>query len=284
MDYSQEKLDNLHRVLVEILDYVVEICEKNGLTYFLVGGTALGAYRHKGFIPWDDDLDIAMPRQDYNNLIDILRSDNNKTYLLQDEFNEDNYFLPFIKIRKKNTLFLEAIAKGLYNNNGIYIDIFPIDYVDNYKSVGFKISLTMIRVIGYVLRFRTCQELYKEKESKPKFFLSKLLSLFFSRISNKRLLEIQRKKIYSFKGNSNRFFINFASVYSWKKEVFNYGDYLPVKEIMFEGKKYKCPSNIEKYLSQVYGNFMELPPEDKRHSHEPLKLVFDTTKEEERGE
>ena len=87
-------LDKLHFVLVEILDYFVSICEKNNLRYFLVYGTALGAYRHKGFIPWDDDLDVAMPRKDYQKFLEIMQHTNDD-YILQNEGNENNWFLSF---------------------------------------------------------------------------------------------------------------------------------------------------------------------------------------------
>ena len=85
MEYDIKKL---HEVLVEILDYFVSVCEKNNLQYFLVYGTALGAYRHKGFIPWDDDLDVAMPREDYQRLLSILENNPNEGYSIQNESNK----------------------------------------------------------------------------------------------------------------------------------------------------------------------------------------------------
>ena len=125
---ESNKLGKLHETLLEILDYVVSVCEENGLQYVLVYGTALGAYRHKGFIPWDDDLDIALPRKDYEKLIEIMKKSEQKKYLIQNESNEKRYYLPFSKVRKAGTLFAESIAQGMYSNNGIFIDIFPLFY------------------------------------------------------------------------------------------------------------------------------------------------------------
>lgn len=104
-------LNKLHLTLVEILDYVCKICDENNLQYFIAYGTALGAYRHQGFIPWDDDIDIALPRNDYEKLINILKKDNSGKYSCQNETNEKNYFLIFSKIRKNGTIFIERILR-----------------------------------------------------------------------------------------------------------------------------------------------------------------------------
>lgn len=108
-------LTQLHKTLVEILDYVVKICEENGLQYFVAYGSALGAYRHEGFIPWDDDIDIVLPRKDYEKLAKILKESNNEKYFYQDETNEKNYFLLFAKVRKNGTKFVERnVRKKIY--------------------------------------------------------------------------------------------------------------------------------------------------------------------------
>ena len=96
-----EGLEKLHGVLVEILDFVYSVCEEHGLLCFLVYGTALGAYRHHGFIPWDDDMDVAMPREDYTKFLQIMKQEGHDKYEIQDEDNEDFYFLSFAKVRKK---------------------------------------------------------------------------------------------------------------------------------------------------------------------------------------
>ncbi|HGR9825979.1 TPA: phosphorylcholine transferase LicD, partial [Streptococcus pneumoniae] len=137
----------LHETLIEILDFVKEICEKHELTYFLVFGTALGAKRHCGFIPWDDDVDIALPREHYNIFIDALSETDQSIFSLQNEDNEPNYFLPFAKLRKNNTIFIEKILDVEYENNGIYIDIFPLDFVENPDSFNFKIRRTTFNYI-----------------------------------------------------------------------------------------------------------------------------------------
>ena len=142
MDYSEERLKKLHLILLELLEYVDSICKQNNLQYLLIGGTALGARRHRGFIPWDDDIDIGLPREDYEKLLGILKS-RNDGYSVQDETNEDNYFCPFAKLRKNGTIFCEKISQGLYKNNGIYIDIFPIDTMNDCSSMLARINLNI---------------------------------------------------------------------------------------------------------------------------------------------
>ena len=122
MDYTEDRLEQLHKVLLELFDYVREVCEKNDLPYLLIAGTTLGARRHGGFIPWDDDLDIALLRSDYEKLLTLLRQEKNLLYTLQDERNEPRYFLPFAKLRKNGTIFRESVAPDLYENPGIFLE------------------------------------------------------------------------------------------------------------------------------------------------------------------
>ena len=147
---EKESLDKLHDTLIEILDYVVSVCEENDLTYFLVYGTALGAYRHKGFIPWDDDLDIAMPRQDYEKFIEIANKNKDAKYTLQNELNEKKYYLPFAKVRKNGTKFVEDIAQNMYENEGIFIDIFVLDYVDDINTLKYKVKSLVTTYLKHI--------------------------------------------------------------------------------------------------------------------------------------
>lgn len=147
-------IEKLHVTLIEILDYVVSLCEKHNIQYCLIYGSALGAYRHKGFIPWDDDMDIAMPRDDYEKFISIMKCQTDAQFSIQSEETEDSYFLTFAKVRKRGTIFVESIAEKKYKNNGIYIDIFPLDLVKNSEGVSYKLKRKIINYLKHVLKLK----------------------------------------------------------------------------------------------------------------------------------
>ena len=272
MYYTDEKLRQLQNALVEILEYVKRVCEQNDLQYLLIGGTALGAKRHEGFVPWDDDIDIGLPRSDYEKLVTILRKQNNG-YILQDEYNEPNYFCPFVKVRKEGTIFKEKISVGLYKNNGIYIDVFPIDTLSSRSSLKTIISMWNIKLLNHALRFRYCRSIYNRGA-----MLSKLkdwvLYIPFALIPRDCLLNMLKKNMTAQNKEEKKYAANFAGTNKIEKEIMDYSTFFPVREIMFEGHLYPCPRDIDVYLRNLYGDFMKLPPIEKRKTHEPLELKF----------
>lgn len=272
-------IKKLHDALQEILDYVADVCEKNGLTYFLVYGTALGAHRHNGFIPWDDDIDIAMPRDDYEKFIEIMQKETDGSYELQNEDNEENYFLSFAKIRKNNTVFIESIAEDIYKNNGIYIDIFPLDYVKKPASFGYKLRKIWIKYLKHTLKVASCKELYKQKRNRLVYWFECVISIP-AMIMPKNKLVKKLNRVMA--GASTKEQATHIAQYDSDNAglLMPYSYYFPAQKHLYEGKMYNIPNEIENYLRLNYGDtYMELPPKEKQQTHQPLKLVFDTTKE-----
>lgn len=267
-------LNRLHRTLIEILDFVVEICEQNDLQYCLLYGTALGAYRHKGFIPWDDDLDIGMPRADYEKFIQIMKCRPSTNFDLQNEWNEEKWFLTFSKIRKNGTCFIESIVDGLYKNNGIYIDIFPLDFV-NKNNANIAIKRKYINYLKHTLKIQACPKLFLEKEGRLKYTVDRFLSFPSYFLNDKVLVRyVNNLMISKNKKNNDYCFVaqydESSDAAIMEKEI-----YFPLRKCSFEGKEYYVPGNIEEYLRRQYGNdFMELPPIEKRMTHKPIKVEF----------
>ena len=120
-------LNELKRIELEMLKTFIKICKKHNFMYFLVGGTCLGSVRHGGFIPWDDDIDVGMPRSDYNKFIKIASEELPGNMFLQTFFTDEQYPCAFAKIRNNDTTFIEKGLRKSNINHGIYIDIFPLD-------------------------------------------------------------------------------------------------------------------------------------------------------------
>ena len=267
-------IGRLHETLVEILDYVVSVCEVNGLRYFLVYGSALGAYRHQGFIPWDDDLDIGLPRNDYEKFLEIMRKQPSDLYRIQNDETEEKYYLTFSKVRKQGTVFMESIAQGMYHDNGIFVDIFPLDYIVDKRSLRHRIKEYVISYLNHILRYAGYKNAYANKCSKVKHILEHIIC-FPAYIFPKKWLTNMLKRLNKGKCKEAdaQYFIEYGDLrYRWAQPV-EY--YLPEKKMMFCGKEYNVPGQIEKYLSSTYGeDYMQLPPEEERVTHLPVELKF----------
>ena len=265
--YDQQTLTKLHQVELEILDKFHQICEENDLTYFLTGGSMLGAVRHKGFIPWDDDIDVGMPRNDYDRFIKIAPKTLGDKYFLDCfEYNE-NYYLPFAKIKKNNTIFDEGFFDDDYMHKGIFIDIIPFENVDKI-DLSLKIRAIMVRNILETM-------FYKLKIRKLKNTRRPLLVLLFSIFTKKRLMKVQKYYLTKCKNNNSKYINALGGSYNYLKETNLRSDIVPAKKILFENKKYYGMNKPDVYLSKLFGNYMKLPPLENRINHIPKSICFD---------
>ena len=246
--------------MLELLDEFVRICEKNNLVYFLTAGTLLGAVRHKGFIPWDDDMDIAMPRNDYEKFLDLYDGNNTSNYyVLSNRSPNDvvHHDKQYAKLCKKGTVYAEKnVNPNKYS--GIFIDIFPFD-----KCVLFFAPLQTL-LIKSTLKLYLMKTRIAIPQKKIKIFVGKILCFF----SRERFLDTLLSKLYLLFNKFNTKYISFFSGrYGWKKETHKYSDVFPLTRIQFEGKYYCVPCNWDLFLKKLYGNYMELPPVEERHIH-----------------
>lgn len=268
--YDQKTLNKLHQVEVEILDEFVKICKKNNLTYFLIGGTMLGAVRHKGFIPWDDDIDVGMLRKDYDQFIKIAPKElGDKYYLDCFEYNK-NFYLPFAKIKKNNTIFDEGYFEDGKMHKGIFIDVFPIENVEKI-NLSLKIRANIIKNIASAV-------LFKNKIRKLRQFGRPLIVLMLSLLSKKQLMSIQQHYLKKCKNDDSKYICTLASSCHYLKETDLRKDIVPPKPVIFEGKEYLGMNKPDIYLSTLYGNYMKLPPKEKRINHMPKRIEFDLKK------
>jgi len=273
MKISNEMLKELHIKQVEILDYIVDICLKNNLTYFLIGGTLLGAVRHKGFIPWDDDLDIAMPRKDYNIFIDICAKELDGKFILHCGKTDKKYIFEYAKIRNKYTILEQAVEQhhNYKFSKGVWVDVFPLDNAKEEYRLPQVMQAGIFKIVKIII------------EGKNKFFykkilLKKIIGKIFFFIETSTLLKLQEKIMQLNKDELSKYFVSLGSSYSYKKETVEKKRYFPARELEFEGKLYKVPNDYDYILKKVYGNYMKLPPENERITHNLVRIILDEEK------
>ncbi len=149
--YVNEKMKLVWKTELELLKKFISVCEKYNLKYYMAGGSLLGAIRHSGFIPWDDDIDIDMPRDDYNKLLEIAKYEFTDPIFFQTTYTEQNYVRPHAQIRNSNTTAIVSHEKGLYFNQGIFIDIFPLDSVPTNKIKRYFHS-NILKLLSIILK------------------------------------------------------------------------------------------------------------------------------------
>lgn len=264
-------LKKLHNCEVEILDEVVRICENNKLNYFLIGGTLLGAVRHKGFIPWDDDLDIGMPRKDYNKFLKIASKELKNKFLLDCHLTNKNYYLPFAKVRNKNTIFESHNMEKYIGEKGIWIDVFPLDNASKQQSMKQNIQAKLCKIINPIIL----------KRGGFVDNIGKNIVLYYLTmgINNTKLLELQQNIMQINKKENSEFFINLGSNYNFVKQTIPKEKYYPITKLKFEKKLYNVPRDYDYVLKRIFNNYMQLPPKEKRINHNPLRLKFENEQE-----
>lgn len=256
---------------LDILEEIVKICSKYELNYFLIAGSLIGAVRHKGFIPWDDDLDIAMPRYDYEKFIQICKNELNNRFFLDASEVSNKYYRLAAKIRINNTLYIQKDLIRYKGHQGIWVDILPLDETNNSKRLKFQAYAKSLLEVAIEYK---CKVDISEKS------LWKRLISGIVAILPLNILKRMQKKIMTLDNNKNyKYFVNLASKYNYEKQVFKKNDWIPARKLNFENKEYSVPNNYDKILKRVYGNYMKMPSKDKQEIHNPVKIKFENGEE-----
>lgn len=264
-----DTLRKLQLIELEILKKVHKICIENNIKYYIIGGTLLGAVRHGGFIPWDDDVDIVMYREDMNKLIKILQEEYSNLFFVQN-FDTDPYYVRYItKIRLNGTKLVEPVYKDNNAVNGIYIDIFPLDHVPQKDSFDLRFRGTLLR---YLLAIKSIK-FDGLGVSKSKAVLGKILKVLLFFIPDKTVNNLFK---YVFEKDNNKdcpYTTNFSSHFKWKKQLFENNVYGEGVLLDFENSKFIAPNKYTEVLERLYGkNYMDLPPKEKRENHNIYEL------------
>lgn len=247
-------IEKIQRVQLNILKEILKLIERENLTYIAVGGTALGAFRHKGMIPWDDDIDIAMPRKDYQRLLELQHL--LPEHLFIQNFNTDSaYPLYFTKIRHNGTRFVEKRFHGLDMHQGIFIDIFPLDNITDRLNAQREIKIKdniFRRLVKKQFQQSLYCLLYGFKSKQESFFeLDKLVQV-----------------------NNNKPIKELGSVHA--RDYFTQQQLNHIKQLEFEDIHINVIVDIEDYLFEKYGDYMRIPEEHERRLHKLVELDFGT--------
>lgn len=265
---SSIELRDLQFAEIEILKVFVKICERNGLQYYIIGGTLLGAIRHGGFIPWDDDIDIAMPRKDYEKLIELLKEQLSEPYSFLHYTICENYREYSLKIIHKNIYCYEDKLDVEKSKTNLWIDILPLDAVPNNKFVYaiFKMTVYLWKAL---LSFKNIDTI-KNNKKRPLF--ERLLIKFAQIVPVKRVISrnfVMNALDYTIKSCDYETSYNVGSFMG----AYRFREVVPKKyfgvssKCDFEGMQLIAPEKIDDYLHHIYGDYMKLPPEDKRCGH-----------------
>lgn len=262
MELSKEQLQRLKECERDMLAAFVAVCDKHKIKYTLQGGTLLGAVRHQGFIPWDDDVDVSLPRDEYERFISLAQSEFPSYYFLQTKDTDKEYPNNFAKIRDSRTTFIETSARNLNINHGAYIDIFPIDYYPD----GFKAKLFELK--KKLLTWRINTAFYMPHMSLKSKIATVISCILYP--SRRKAIE-KREKLFSSVQPSERIVNNSGA---WlEKEIIPRQWCEETMDMTFEGIKVKGSAKYDEWLTFVYGDYMQLPPEKDRKGHHFTDVV-----------
>lgn len=272
---TMDQVKEIQRVLLMMLEDIDMLCRKNNLNYILIGGTAIGCVRHKGFIPWDDDVDIAMTRKDYEKFRHLVRDVYPDKYRLTDAIRENNYGKNIPKLRLNGTIY-KTLLKVDPEDQEITVDIFVIENVENNKLLKYFHGFLCL-IMGYFLSCRRLadkeeffKEIYREKDFKYKVRIGKLLS--FASLNK---WAHWNEYIYSMCRNDNSKYVTVPTDRRhFLGEIFTRETMCETVDAYYEGRNFKIPKAYDYYLSQRYGKYMEIPPKEKQVLSVYSKLDF----------
>ena len=259
-------ISEIQQMELGIMEYIHEVCQKIGVKYFLAYGSLIGAVRHQGFIPWDDDMDICMLRDDYEKLQDYLIAHPDERYEVMSYKNNINYVYPFMKVQDNRTYLLEEDVR-IDSNMGIYVDIFPVDGYEDDRA--FKDKMTKI-IKKRQLSCYTFKGITNTKSVVNSMIRYISVIIFYFTNTNKYVSQIDElaksRKVENYEQVDYLIYKDMNKPV-WKREWLE-----DVETGNFEGKEFMIPKHYHEILTSDYGNYMQLPPVEQQVSHHDFKL------------
>lgn len=259
--YTSIPLEEMQAIMNTTLKKVHDICEQNQLRYVLAYGTLLGAIRHNGFIPWDDDIDIMMPRKDFNRFLEIAQAELGETYFLQTPLTDAKYSILHVpvKVRDNNSTLIEEANKDYHQ--GAFVDIFALDYIDEQPQAFYKIRKKCAFLTSLKMRIS-----WKEQHGIKKI-IRIFLQLLCKAIPASVIYRYTQKQAKKFESCEETAVQIGSGIGFLEKEVYAIDDIFPAKLHTYDGYQFYIPNHEDAVLRQMYGDYMKLPSESERTPH-----------------
>lgn len=257
-------LEEYKQITVDLLFAIDEICKENNLRYYIFYGTLLGAVRHKGFIPWDDDIDIVMPRNDYKKLSRIINEGIFNFNFISIETNKDTIY-PHAKICDTRTVLYEKNFKTV-KGYGAFVDVFPLDYAPNCEKQRLKEKnhlrhLVVLATHSSRTGFTLTSSILTNAKRIGAFLIGKL-------INTRRIIEY----INNYMEKRNDVVTDYYRVFGGG--IFKTSWFTDYNEVIFEGHKLSAPSDIDSVLKTSFGDYMKLPPKEEQVNKHSLDCYY----------
>lgn len=273
MTMSPQDRRRLQLAQLGIAEAIADLCDRHGISFFLLGGSALGARRHAGFIPWDDDLDMAMLRPHYERFLRIAQHELPNSLYVQDWLRDPHMGVPFTKVRLNHTRLIEQSSQSTGGHKGIAVDVFPLDNAPDgnmqYQQLRFEVMFWR-RVLRYQLN-------YNVRPLKGLLGIADVMVRAASRLCSIGATKRRLHKIMTrFCDVATSRVTVMGSSYSFPKHTLNREWATILEPRQFEERKFPCCGALDEYLGRLYGDFMALPPMEERGiKHTIVELKFD---------
>lgn len=274
MEYTPEELQQVQKTEMEILEEVLRICKEHRIPYFVIEGTLLGTIRHNGFIPWDDDIDIGMVREDYQRFLQAAVSDLRNGFVLQHYTTDRRTPTYHAKIRKDGTIFMEQYARRLSIHQGIFIDIMPFDRIpeEEGERIRYRKKAWILKQL-YIAKSVKEASIERDPEKRKKAAILRHMLHYC-------LLPVPKGYLYrKYDSWLQKYNETDSQTVSWAGQKRNenlYTDIFPTRDHEFENIRIRIPTNPDPILRRRYGDYITPPAPENRRTHSPYRLQLST--------